>query len=351
MTKKELRKISLQFRTLSSQMLKVNEQEEIVYIQAFYNFITETPFIHDHIVSCHKKEYNFEAIFKELGYHNKLVLPVDQNELIDYEYQLIQFVINGKRPLFYFGEHYTSSNNFSDMISAFMRKVIEPFVVALRSFLEISLIDADDNEADEHSEEKTIFLSYCQKESDIADIIDSSLSEKIRSKATISRDIRDVEYHESFRRFMRSIHKHDFVVMLLSDHYLKSRNCLYEVMEALKDSRYSSKILFIVLEDADKKYLKHPSDEELAAKIFSQEGKAQYTLYWKAREKELQSQIDDIGDPTYALSQIKEMGIVKRILLDLPEFFDFVSDNKGLPLETHISEGFSSMLRYMRLDN
>ena len=258
MTKKELRKISLQFRTLSSQMLKITDQEEKVYIQAFYNFITETPFIHDYIVSCHRKEYDFEAVFKELGYRGKLVLPADQAELIDYEFQLIQFILNSKRQLFYYGERYTSSNKLADMISAFMRKVIEPFVVALRSYLEISLIDADDNELSEETDVKTIFLSYCQKDSDIADIIDSGLATKLQSKATISRDVRDVGYHESFKRFMRSIHKHDYVVMLLSDHYLKSRNCLYEVVEALKDSRYASKILFVVLTDNDKKYLKHP---------------------------------------------------------------------------------------------
>lgn len=33
MTKKELRKISLQYRTLSSQMLKIDSQEEVNYIQ------------------------------------------------------------------------------------------------------------------------------------------------------------------------------------------------------------------------------------------------------------------------------------------------------------------------------
>ena len=41
MTKKALRKISLQYRTLSSQMLKIDSQEEIGCIQAFYDFITK----------------------------------------------------------------------------------------------------------------------------------------------------------------------------------------------------------------------------------------------------------------------------------------------------------------------
>ena len=151
MTKKELRIISLQFRTLSSQMLKVDSEEEIVYLRAFFDFITNTPLLHEYISSCHSKEYDFAEIFKNLGYHDRIVLPANQAELIDYEYQLMYYILNGKRPLFYFGEHYTSSNRFADMITAFMRKVIEPFVVALRSYLEICLIGADDKEQKEVS--------------------------------------------------------------------------------------------------------------------------------------------------------------------------------------------------------
>ena len=52
MTKKELRKISLQYRTLSSQMLKIDSQEEVNYIQMFYDYITNTPVIFDYIQKC-----------------------------------------------------------------------------------------------------------------------------------------------------------------------------------------------------------------------------------------------------------------------------------------------------------
>ena len=349
MTKKELRKISLQFRTLSSQMLKVNSQEEIIYIRAFYNYITETPFIYEYILSCHHNDYDFETIFKELGYRDRLVLPVDQADLIDYEYQLIQFVLTGKRQLFFYGEHYTSSNKFADMITAFMRKVIEPFVVALRSYLEISLIDADDSEAAETVTEKTIFLSYCQRDSDIADLIDNHLREKLKEKARISRDIRDIAFHESFGQFMRTIQDHDFVILLISDHYLKSRNCMFEVLEAIKDSRFENKIIFIVLKDEDKSLMAVPCEESIAANVYNPAGQTQYTLYWKQKENELQAQIDEIGDPTYAISQIKEKRIVAKILLDLPELIEFVRDSKGLPLSAHISEDFSSILKFMGL--
>ena len=43
--RKEIQKISLQYRTLSSQMLKMNSQEEIYCIQQYFAFITKTELI------------------------------------------------------------------------------------------------------------------------------------------------------------------------------------------------------------------------------------------------------------------------------------------------------------------
>lgn len=349
MTKNDLRKISLKFRTLSSQMLKIDSQEEIGCIQAFYDYITNTDLIYDYIASCHCKEYNFDEMIKNMKYHDRFVLPADSSELVDYGYQLIQYILASNRPLFWYGERYTSSNKYVDMVSAFMRKVIEPFVVELRSYLEIRLIDVNDYEESEEPAQKTIFLSYCQKDSGIADIIDNQLTEKLGTKAIISRDIRDVPYHESFGKFMRTIQDHDYVILLISDHYLKSRNCMYEVTEAIKDTRYDKKIIFIVLKDEDKKLLDSPCEESLETNVYTSEGQAQYTFYWRNQEAALQNQIAGIGDPTYAINLIKEKKIVQKILWDLPDFFEFVRDNNGLTLAAHLSEGFESMLSYMGL--
>lgn len=350
MNKRDLRKISLEYRTLSSQMLKIDSQEEVVCIQAFYDYITKTELIHNYILSCHTKDYDFEEIFKTLPLNERLVLPSDQKELVDYEYQLIKHILTSRKMLFWFGQHYSSSNHFSDMITAFMRKAIEPFVVALRSFLEMQMIDSDDMpESDDYSG-KRVFLSYCQKDSVFADLIDERMSRLFKTNARISRDIRDVTYHESFGRFMRSIQKHDFVIVLVSDNYLKSRNCMFEVMEAIKDNEYKNRIVYFVLQEKDKELVDHLIENKIEANIYTTEDQTEYVLYWKKREEELQSQIEAIGNSVYAIEQIKEQIIVKRILLDLPEFLTFIRDYRGLSLEEHLSENFISVLKFMGLE-
>ena len=103
-----------------------------------------------------------------------------------------------------------------------------------------------------------MFLSYCQKDKGIADIIDTKLP-RIERKIEITRDIRAVGYGESFSAFMQTIADKDFVISIVSDRYLKSRNCMYEVCELMRDRRFKEKLLFLVVNDEDEKYC-YPDD-------------------------------------------------------------------------------------------
>lgn len=351
MTKKELRKISLQYRTLSSQMLKIDSQEEINCVKIFFDYITNTSFIMDYISECHKENYDFAEIYKNKSWNDMLTLPGSQEAIIDYGYQLLQYILDGPKQLHALAYGYSSSKKFKDMIAAFMRKTVEPFVTAVKSYLELSLLDCPENESEVTTElqEKTLFLSYCQKDSDIANMIEGGLAPHINGKARISRDIRDVEYHESFKKFMQTIEMHDFVIMIISDHYLKSRNCMFEVLEVIKDSQFQKKLAFIVLSDGDIQYYQDQALPSIGAKVYSLEGQTTYSLYWAKVEKDLQDQIEALGDPTRAIHQIKEKRIVQRILLDLPEFMEFIKDAKGLPLSVHIDSGFKDILRFLGL--
>ena len=351
MTKKELRKISLQYRTLSSQMLKIDSQEEINYVKIFFDYITNTSFIMEYIFECHKEDYDFAEIYKSKSWNDMLTLPSSQEAIVDYGYQLLQYILDGPKQLHALAYGYSNSKKFKDMIAGFMRKAIEPFVTAVKSYLELSLIDCPETEPEviNESHEKTLFLSYCQKDSDIANLIEVELEPHINGKVRISRDIRDVEYHESFKKFMQTIESHDFVIMIISDHYLKSRNCMFEVLEVIKDSKFQKKLAFIVLTDEDIQYYQEQNIPSIDAKVYSLEGQTEYSLYWEKVEKELQDQIEALGDPTRAIHQIKEKRIVQRILLDLPEFMEFIKDAKGLPLSEHIDSGFKDILKFLEI--
>ena len=93
-----------------------------------------------------------------------------------------------------------------------------------------------------------IFLSYSWGNKDIADAIDNDFKSV---GITFQRDIRDIKYTESIKDFMHRIGRSDFVVMLISDEYLKSENCMYEVTELLNAHEFEKRILPVTLQNAD----------------------------------------------------------------------------------------------------
>lgn len=351
MTKNELRILSLKYRTLAAQMLKIDNEDETRYIKMFIEFIDNTELLSEYVAACHKTEYDFKSIIESKGYGKHFDLPDNADAIIDYDYQLLKFIIENNRPLFGIAMGYSSSNKFADSITAFMRKTIEPLVVALREFIEVKLIETDDNdtETDNGSDKTTIFLSYCQKDSKIADLIDSKIADIISSdRVSITRDIRDVEYHQSFKRFMDSIQDHDYVVMLISDRYLKSRNCLYEVLETIKDHRFHHRLAYIVLCDDDSKLLDDIS-EKIGAKVYAASAQVQYIKFWQNEETKIRNQIKEIGDPAYTIELSKELKHIQKILLDLQDLMSFLSEYKGLPLREHLDTNFDELLRFMKL--
>ncbi len=347
MNRKELQKISLKYRTLSGQLLKVNAQSEMYCIQQFYDFVTSTPLLISYINECRTAEYDFKKIFSEKGWNSVLSLPPDEKELVSYGYQLLEYILDGPKDLFGLCMGYTNSRKFSDNIEAFIRKSIEPFVVALRTYLEIEFIEADNDEPLKDKAIKNIFLSYCQKDTDIANYLEEKLLPAIEGKATISRDIRDVEYHESFKRFMNSIEKHDYVITLISDRYLKSRNCMYEMLEVVKDSNFSKRLVFIVISEKDRSLYRAEQESPIEARVYTASGQAEYSKYWTAEKLKLEREIEEIGNPIYAISLITEVKILEKILLDLSDFLEFIRDNKGLSISEHIEGNFASMLSFM----
>ena len=60
--------------------------------------------------------------------------------------------------------------------------------------------------------------------------------------------------------------------MVISDNYLKSRNCMYEMLEVIKDSQFQNKLAFIVLSDDDKQYYNVQPVTSIGAQVYSVEG-------------------------------------------------------------------------------
>jgi len=80
---------------------------------------------------------------------------------------------------------------------------------------------------------KNIFISYSHDNSDIVDELENYIADNF--EVDVKRDIRKVKPLDDLILFMQSIREADKVITVLSDSYLKSENCMYEVTELIKN--------------------------------------------------------------------------------------------------------------------
>lgn len=191
----------------------------------------------------------------------------------------------------------------------------------------------------------TLFLSYNEKDSPIANIIEKKLMNESNNKIEVMRYTR-VPYKESFKKFMNSIQKSDYVLCIVSDSYLKSQACMYEIGEVIKDHEFEEKLLFVVLSENDRKYYKDNKNNLKVANIYGDEkNRINYIKYWEQEYKKLKEEIEGLNfieahkNPAAKLSEIRNI-----CNNNISDFLTYLNDNNGKNFDELYSNNFRDIL-------
>lgn len=144
------------------------------------------------------------------------------------------------------------------------------------------------------------FLSYAWANKELADQIDHSLKNK---GIYITRDIRDLDIGTKIQAFMDRIADSKYVIVILSDSYLRSENCMYEAVKVVLTLVKKQCILLPVIVDLD------ISNEELG------EG---YEKYW----------LDKIEEEKGTQGSLHKIILYQNILDSLREFLSYIKEYK-----------------------
>lgn len=151
-----------------------------------------------------------------------------------------------------------------------------------------------------------MFVSYCQKDKIYADYMDLYFKDK---EVTIHRDIRDISEWGSIKEYMNTISNMDYAVLIITDNYLKSFNCMYEVLEVMKDYNYKNRIFPVVIETS----------------IYKPSGRIEYVRYWEEEYKKLNKNLSEIELVNVGpLSD--DLKRAQNIKSSMSEFLGLVSD-------------------------
>ena len=175
--------------------------------------------------------------------------------------------------------------------------------------IKVSLVKKDSKEI-VNTNKPTVFISYNWGSDQTADEVENRLS----LIATILRDKSSISPWGSISEFMKSIRTTDLVVVILSDAYLKSVACLYEIMQLLKDDNWISHSMFLV--------------EDSAKRIYSPIDQLEYVRYWANERQTLEKALEGMN-PALVTFQAEELRKIQLVQLHINEFMKSVTDRNN----------------------
>src|SRR5512138_1764588 len=119
--------------------------------------------------------------------------------------------------------------------------------------------------------EQAVFISYAwggEREA-IVNQIDEALAKR---GIKIIRDKRALGYKGSIKEFMERIGQGRCVIVVISDKYLRSPNCMFELVEIAENKQFHDRVFPVVLSDAN---------------IYDPIKRIEYVKHWEAKRKEL----------------------------------------------------------------
>lgn len=343
MNVRELNKLSREFRTNSSRYLATKYGTEQQDLKRFLLFIENTPLIMDYINECIGEEIDFEEIIQQKGWNEKFNLPLESKEEVSYVYQLLKYIDKtGNFVGIIMG--YGSGRKIQDHLDAFNHQVVIHLINHIREYIEDTIygIEPLKPEFVESSHPK-IFISYCWEDKLFADLIDEDFK---KLGFTLTRDERDLRFKESIKSFMESIGKHDFVISIISDNYLKSVNCMYEISEVMRLREYKDKMLLIILNESDINLLPDSvlKPKNFSANIYEVVSHIEYIKFWEGEERNLAEKISMISEDVNKIQPLNELKRIQSIKSNISDFLADISDWNNTNLSELKASNYSAFI-------
>ncbi len=178
------------------------------------------------------------------------------------------------------------------------------------------------------SDPKKIFLSYNWNLKEAAQKLYDFL--KLKGFAVFMDD-HNLIYKDKISTFMESIRSSDFSILLISDEYLKSENCMTEVLHLLKDRDFQKKLLPV-------------RDKNL--KIFSAVERIKYIEYWRVQVQEREELLANL-DLTSAIEELKKLKTAKYIHQNIGDFLAEIADMLTYKIEDEEEVSYNNILSYI----
>ncbi|NJN90206.1 MAG: toll/interleukin-1 receptor domain-containing protein [Leptolyngbyaceae cyanobacterium RM2_2_4] len=176
--------------------------------------------------------------------------------------------------------------------------------------------------------EKEIFISYAWggESEEFVNRLDRAFQAK---GITIIRDKRNLGYKGDIKEFMEGIGRGKCIVVIISDRYLRSSNCMFELTQIAKNGDIYGRTFPIVLADAQ---------------IYKPTQRIDYVKYWESEIKELDEAIRGVSAAN--LQGFREdIDQYTEIRRTISEITNILKNMNTLTPEAHSKESFETLFQ------
>jgi len=176
--------------------------------------------------------------------------------------------------------------------------------------------------------QKEVFISYkWGGESEaIVDEIQRTMEDR---GVLVTRDKNEIRYRDSIQQFMRRIGAGKCIVVILSQAYLQSKYCMFELVEIASRPEFASRVYPIVMQDAA---------------IFDPISRLKYIKYWEDQQAALDQAMRQVGQE-YLQGIREELDLYAKIRSTLAGIMDVLADMNTLTPEIHKDTDFDQLYR------
>lgn len=130
--KKELKKQSRDFRTISSRTLTSDFQMFGDNLKRLINFIDNNEIIKNYIDSCISEDDDFKIeddVNEVCGSYNHIFDSyIDEKQEVSYIYQILKYIVDNNKDCRAYAMAYSTSRQYQDKLKGFCDNVVEPLV-------------------------------------------------------------------------------------------------------------------------------------------------------------------------------------------------------------------------------
>ena len=150
-----------------------------------------------------------------------------------------------------------------------------------------------------------------------------------RLQVRFVRDVEHVRCKDSIRNFMRRLGQGKAIIVVISDSYLKSGSCMFELLQIATAQPFRERVFPIVLSDAD---------------IYRPQGRANYIQHWENLVRELDQALKPLqGHSLIKLQEdLNDYAEIRRMFDGLA---DTLRDMNALTPKQHKDSGFADLVQ------